>query len=109
MRWSLFLDDERFPPRQTDALIPDWLIARNIDDAKYLIDQLGLPHRMSLDHDLGKNQPTGYDFMKWLVDCDLEQIFNLTEVTSFYVHSQNPVGADNIKKLWENYMANRND
>lgn len=109
MRWSLFLDDERFPPRQTDALLPDWLIARNVDDAKYIIDQLGLPYRMSLDHDLGKNQPTGYDFMKWLIDSDLDGVFNLTEVTNFYVHSQNPVGANNIQQLWQNYMELRGE
>ena len=105
MRWSLFLDDERFPVMSHSC--DDWLIARNVVDAFWLIENLGMPHRMSLDHDLGENIPTGYDFIKQLVEKDMNNEIDISVVTNFYVHSQNPVGAENIRKYWDNYRASK--
>lgn len=98
--WSLFLDDERSPPM---SIPDDWVISRTVAEAKNLIDLNGLPWRASLDHDLGDNEPTGYDFMWWLVRQDLDGRYDLTTIRSFYVHSQNPVGAENINKLYNGY------
>ena len=45
---------------------------------------------MSLDHDLGENTPTGYDFVAWLEEKIYHKKFiNLPKMK---VHSANPVG-----------------
>lgn len=103
MRWSLFLDDERFPVMKNEY--DDWMIARSIEDAFNLIADLGEPRRMSLDHDLGDNVPTGYDFIKRLVEAAMNNEFDLKVVKEFYVHSQNPVGAKNIQAYWDNALC----
>lgn len=98
--WSLFLDDERFPPLTEPQ---DWIIARTMDEAVRHITIMGLPYRMSLDHDLGDGIPTGQDFVHWLVNQDLDKHFDISMITSFYVHSQNPIGARNMNELFESY------
>lgn len=45
-------------------------------------------------------EKTGYDCAKWL--CEYCQR-NKVKVPTYYVHSMNPVGKDNIKKYIENY------
>lgn len=98
----LFLDDERMPAdwmlEQTDCMI-----ARTVEEAEEIILEYGLPDIVSLDHDLGKDQQTGYDFVKWLIEKDLDGALNISVISKFYVHSQNCVGADNMLKLWHNY------
>lgn len=100
MNWTLFIDDERMPPWHADD---SWLIARSFDEVKNLVADLGMPCFVSFDHDLGKNQPTGMDIAKWLVDQDLDGIrFPLG--FDFYVHSQNPVGKKNIEAYLHQYL-----
>jgi len=105
MRYSMFLDDERMPP-STAAPFGHWIVVRSMSDALKTIEARGWPSFISFDHDLGENEPTGHDFAKWIVsgDIDMKQIppeFN------FYVHSQNPVGAQNITSLLKNYLVYR--
>ena len=104
MYYSLFLDDERWPP---NSKIQDWIITRTVEEAIQIINKKKLPWRMSLDHDLGKNQKTGYDFIKWLIEQDLDNNLNLKKITDFYVHSQNPVGKENMIKLYNNYKTKK--
>jgi len=66
---------------------------------------LEFPSFISFDHDLGDGL-TGYDCAKWLVEYDLETGLMPADF-SFYVHSQNPVGASNIKNLLNSYMRNK--
>lgn len=47
MSWNLYLDDLRNPPGD------GWTLARDMADAQKLFETLGVPHRASLDHDLG--------------------------------------------------------
>jgi hypothetical protein len=101
MTWALFLDDERFPP--DDGRF--WMVARNVQEAFDLMDMHGIPSFMSLDHDLGIDQPTGYDFVKMLIDdffksaeYDEADLLEFPYGFQFYVHSQNPVGAANIEQ-----------
>jgi hypothetical protein len=89
--WKLFLDDERYPP--TDTLRSNWRIARNVDDAIYYIRIYGRPDYMSLDHDLGYGKQTGMDFCKWLVNWSIDTGWTIPD---FFIHSQNPVGAENM-------------
>lgn len=109
-RFVLFLDDERFPAEGTafDVLF----LCRNVECAKAIFlrnDDENVQWTVSFDHDLGEGKLTGKDFANWLVDLDMAnehgEIFNRLEWT---VHSQNPVGAENIKKYLESYESFKN-
>lgn len=109
--WNLFLDDERYPHDfSVQALIPQnehevwkgWTLIRNVPDCREAIRVYGMPSYMSLDHDLGPGKETGYDFVKWLVDYMLDSDKS-PNMVSFKVHSMNPVGKDNMEKLWKNF------
>jgi hypothetical protein len=96
--WKLFLDDERYP------IDGSWIIARTFDDACWFITHYGLPTFISFDHDLGSIK-TGMDFAKWFSNHVLDHRVTLPTGFSFYVHSQNPVGAENIKSYMQAFIA----
>lgn len=95
----LYIDDLRMP--KTDQ---NWIIVRNFEEGVKLVEELGFPAYVSFDHDLGEygDEKTGYDFAKWLVECDIIHDV-MTEDFDFNVHSANPVGAENIEKYIKNY------
>lgn len=92
MRWKLFLDDERYPVDNR------WVIARNVDDAIWYVTNYGMPSFISFDHDLGPFKQSGMDLAKWLVEYIMDNDVNIDNF-EFYVHSQNPIGAENIRSL----------
>lgn len=94
--WKLFLDDERFPVN-----LDEFIIARTTAEAEQLVLENGLPSFISFDHDLGENQPTGFDFAKWLTLYCLNNKIRPDFI--FDVHSQNPVGAENIRGLLDQF------
>jgi hypothetical protein len=101
--WKLYLDDIRTPKD------PTYVIARTVDDAQYLVLSCGVPSFISFDHDLGVDDmdnllPTGYDLAKWLVEMDMDGSLQIPENFAFSVHSQNPVGAENIRCYLSNYL-----
>ncbi len=96
--YDLFVDDERDPPRDGR----DWTVARSVEEAVALVGARGLPRFISFDHDLGEGG-TGQDFARWLVEHCLDG--GLAPDFSFYVHSQNPVGAENIRALLDRFKA----
>lgn len=98
MSYILFIDDTRDPVNQES------IVVRNLEEAQAIITELGWPNHIDFDHDLGKNEPSGYDFAKWIIEEDMDKDF-LTEEFSFSVHSMNPVGRENIKNLLNNYLA----
>lgn len=109
MTYPLFIDDERFPPDDRQS----WRIARNLAEVASILGELGPPRFISFDHDLGENEPTGYDIAKKLVAGDLGELDGtafeggLPSDFSYYVHSQNPVGSENIRTLLDNYLSFR--
>lgn len=103
MSYLLFLDDERFPPGTDES---EWIVCRNVDDAKLAIQERGMPETMSLDHDLGEDRETGMDFCKWLVGFMLDENID-PKVLDFYVHSQNPIGAENMRSYLMNFIKTR--
>lgn len=107
MNYDLFLDDERHPPRRNDK---DWCVARSMDEAIHLIEELGVPDTISFDHDLGSHNgqplPSGMDFAKWLVQYDLDNNI-LDEKFAFTVHSMNSVGATNIQSYMDSYLRSK--
>lgn len=96
MEWNLFLDDERIPPKNEN-----WYIARNVDQAINQIMSRGLPAFISFDHDLGENEETGYDFVKWLIEYHI--YYDIKPTFRYHIHSQNPIGSENIRSYIENY------
>ena len=101
---ALFLDDERYPPKNGY----EWIILRTFDEATNYVTRYGMPPYASFDHDLGENSKTGYEFVKWLVEYDLDSGNTIipSEFT-YYVHSQNPVGAANIRGYLDSYLDMR--
>ena len=61
---------------------------------------------ISFDHDLGEDEPSGYDLCKYLVQAD--QTFDVLDKDfTFNVHSANPVGAENITEYMNNYLKHK--
>lgn len=101
--WKLYIDDLRMPPDNT------YTIARTVEEAQILIQQYGMPILISFDHDLGIDDTgnlllTGYDLAKWIVEMDMDGLLTIPNYFSFNIHSQNPIGAENIKSYLNNYL-----
>ncbi|WCM41597.1 hypothetical protein MG290_11655 [Flavobacterium sp. CBA20B-1] len=95
---KLYLDDLR--------PIPEGFIGvRSYTEFVDYITQNGLPDFISFDHDLGLEE-SGFDCAKWLVNYCLD---NRKKMPDFIVHSQNPVGKQNIKSLLNNFRKKHND
>lgn len=100
MTYKLFCDDERNPVHCVAFLgIKDpiyfeneWVICRNYVSFCNTIKKMGLPEFVSFDHDLGEGED-GVDCAKFLVDYCMD---NKLKLPPFRIHSQNPVGSDNI-------------
>ena len=92
----IYLDDLREKPGYYDRQF------RCYDDfVNYIMsigDCVGDLH-ISFDHDLGEGK-NGYDCAKWLVNWCME---NGYDVPSYSIHSANPVGAENIKSIFDSY------
>jgi hypothetical protein len=109
---KLYLDDLRSTPFGWDRV-------KSYAQFVMYIEQFGVPDVISFDHDLGfehyplsEDKPgmtipyetykekTGYDCAKYIVENELE-------LKQWAVHSFNPVGADNIRKLLRAYEERR--
>lgn len=104
MAYRLFLDDERLPPDNGE-----WLVARNFDEATEIMIRLGCPVYMSFDHDLGLNndgsEKNGKHVAEWMVERHLDYGNFFPDNFNFYVHSQNNVGAANIRGYLSNFFS----
>lgn len=131
---TLWLDDLRNPYLNFEKKVPQnhaiihWVL--NYTEFVKWIEIYGLPAAVSFDHDLADEhytpeeywadyqrskeyqeskdykEKTGLDCAKWLVEYCVDRDLDLPIC---YVHSANPVGADNIKGLLHNYTKFRND
>jgi len=107
MTWKLFLDDERYPANgEWDHT---WTICRSLKEATQMCHLMGLPRYVSFDHDLSEGisvdgfENSGMGFARWMIEQCLEGHLTWPENFEWYVHSQNPVGAENINSLMENW------
>jgi hypothetical protein len=103
---KMYLDDIRTPIEEFDFIV------RSYDEAIVVIQTHGIPDFISFDHDLGVDEDgtllkTGYDLAKWIVDNDLNTTYKLPSNFSFKVHSQNPVGRQNIISLLQSYLKHK--
>jgi hypothetical protein len=119
MSYSLFLDDFRYPEdcfeytHQTVYIDEQWVIARSYDEFVKTIQEKGIPEVISFDHDLADEhytdfhgydeyqEKTGYHCAKWLIEYCLDN--NLDIPKFIFIHSMNPVGAQNIASLFNTY------
>jgi len=124
MSYNLFLDDIRVPSTAyvyTENQIYhdwEWRIVRNYDEFVAHINEHGLPDFVSFDHDLADikydpltqresfeyHETHGLDCVKWLVDYCID---NDLDFPDYEVHSQNPVGMDNIHGYVKSFRSAR--
>ena len=100
---KLYLDDVRDLPDDSFTLV------RSYEEAVLFVKDNGIPPFISFDHDLGCDEignilKNGYDFAKWLVDMDIENIHKFPNNFTFDIHSANPIGKNNIKSILNNYL-----
>ncbi|WP_456315563.1 cyclic-phosphate processing receiver domain-containing protein [Pseudomonas shirazensis] len=106
MAYKLFLDDIRDVNMVYKKLTNnDFVVVRNFHDFKKVIIENGLPELISFDNDLGLDEndliaEDGYAAAKWLVYESELDLINL----KFNVHSANPVAAQQIQSLLDNYI-----
>lgn len=84
---KMWLDDVRpIPSRYTH-----WVKS---SDAAIDLLKTGMVEECSLDHDLGSEYGTGYDVAKWIEEKAHSGELSYVKCNA---HSQNPVGAQNMK------------
>lgn len=95
----LWVDDVREPPYSGE-----WIVVRSVHQAKTAINWY--EHQMnddtiliSLDHDAGDFAQDGGDYIKLLDWLEEEGIVDTGY--SFHIHSQNPVGIENMRRIIE--------
>lgn len=98
MKYKMFLDDIRDPPLDGS----DWVVVRSYNEAVETIKLMGFPVFISFDHDLNEEK-TGKDFANHIIELDLEHNI-IPEDFSFYVHSANPIGKQNIASIMQGYL-----
>jgi hypothetical protein len=87
----------------------EWIFAATFQEAIAIIEQKGCPKFISFDNDLGNSSNgDGIDVAKWLVVKDLDNNgkFILPEF-GYFVHSQNPIAAEQISGLLYNYLCTK--
>lgn len=114
--FRVFIDDIRDPDWVTWVALPpgSWMIVRSYTEFTSLIEKAGIPSFVAFDHDLGAEhydpavkeseytEKTGRDCASWLIDRCLDLDVTIPE---YVVHSQNPVGRENIIFLMESAIA----
>ena len=91
---NLYLDDLRTTPEGFERVY-------SYEEFVAYLQHYGLPDFISFDHDLGEGL-SGYDCAKYLVEyCLVHQ----HPLPNYKVHSQNPVGKENIERLLENLRS----
>jgi len=90
----MFLDDIRMPSDR--GMSDDMVIVRSSNDAIDYLNTHGCPSFISFDHDLGGDD-TSMTVVNFIIEADLETGGTyIPEDFTFNVHSDNPVGRDNI-------------
>lgn len=95
---KLFIDDERFPPEDGSG----WVIVRSSHEAIEWVKANGIPDFISFDHDLGGDD-TSKTFIRWLMEQVMDGVLKFPPWFGFYVHSQNPIGAEWIRSTMSKF------
>jgi len=78
---------------------------KDYDECIATITKYGLPYHISFDHDLGEDPRTGYDVAKYIINLLLDN--PRIKAPTISVHSDNPVGSENILKLFISYNVSK--
>lgn len=94
----LWVDDLRQPPKDGN----DWLWARSVLEAKTIIILYERrnerePIYIDLDHDAGDYAWDGGDYIEVLKWLERQELPN--KDYTFHLHTQNPVGRDNMRAI----------
>lgn len=102
----LFLDDERVPEDVTWVLLPPGqpIIVRTQEEFQRYLLANGIPHHISFDNDLGDGFGEGIECAKWMTERIMDGDLALPDDFDFTVHSKNPVAADRIMSLLDNFI-----
>lgn len=101
MTYKIFLDDIRPPP---DA---SWMVARTVAAAKHLFTEYGVPHTLSLDHDLGDGIDAP-ELLKWIAEEFMDGRMSRTILDSkVTVHSANIPGILNLRGYWCSFIESQ--
>lgn len=101
---GMFLDDLREPSYVNDESLN---IIRDSNAAINFVSNFGCPSFISFDHDLGGDD-TAMIFVKWLVNQDMDNNYKIIPKDfKFQVHSQNPIGKQNIESYLNGYLSHR--
>jgi hypothetical protein len=109
--YNIFLDDVRTPDIIYKTDCPEFVVLRSYHEfLHHIINSKSKPAFISFDNDLGEDEkgrilPDGYACAKWLV---YESGLDLKEL-KFNVHSSNPVAAEQIRGLLNNYLKHINE
>jgi hypothetical protein len=94
---KLFIDDER------DPVTDDWVVVRTSEDAINFIWNNGIPNEIAFDHDLGGTD-TSILVINWMTDGLVEGRLKFPADFKYSVHSQNPVGVENIRSKMDQLL-----
>lgn len=99
-QYNLWLDDVRYPPRQT-ATTYRWLWATSCQECIKIIEENGRPYALSLDFDLDEFDDNyeydGLDVLRWIHENDMWPTNYIS------VHSANVVGTMRMHSFIEDF------
>lgn len=98
MRTVLWVDDLRDPPNRADE---QYVIARSVNEAKRLIEELPWFDVIDLDHDAGIYAAEGGDYINILNYLEARTNKGYKVKCAFRIHSFNTVGYMNMKAIIE--------
>jgi len=95
---KLYLDDMRDSPKGWDRVHTAQECVNSLITQKY--------DTVSLDHDLGENQLTGYDVLAWLEETVRKH--KDFKIPTIFIHTDNPVGRIRMVQALESIWRIRN-
>lgn len=98
-KWKLFIDDER------DPVDKSFIVARSSQEAIDYVELFeSLPIEICFDHDLGGDD-TSMKFIHWMSNQILDNRYQLRKDFKYSIHSQNPIGVNNIKYYMLGFLS----
>lgn len=94
---KMWIDDIRPKPNE------EWHHMKNSSDAIKFIKLNGMPDIISFDHDLGDDD-TSMKIINFIINSYLDNKLQINDNFTYFVHSANPVGSQNIRSKLDNFL-----
>lgn len=102
LSYKLWIDDQCWDKDLPERHAPSGFVALDsVKSAQEWVEKFGMPEFLDLDHDLGEidgRPSTVMEFLNWLFNR-----FPESKPPAFSVHSQNPVGKENITSFLKSW------